>query len=459
MEPNHQDQAVANARKITKDFRREVQNQRKVEGLYSVAPDRICRYVTEVLAALDDHPRSTVEPLDLSSLYVDGALSLPAGVYPPVDMSNSIFGGTIARNVVFSGLLKLDGSRVIDHLQEGLVFEEVDFQGEVKASNANFGLGGFRTATFQRTARIENALIDNFSNCIFRMNVSLTSSRRLGCLSNCVFHDTVNLEQVQAGRFHRCEFRGAVTFHSGRFNDLHIAASRFYASASFNGAHFHGTTWFEAVVFDNTAYFNKGEFFGPAYFNRVTFRKPPEFYEAKLYPDTSFYTSAFFGFSSEAEWAAYRQLRHHAIEQMKSPAEEGRFFMYEQRTRANLDLKQRGNRFAGAISKMYDLTNNYGQNVFRPFLLLIATNVVFAVVYLFFCTDIASGPPAPQIVGAIGLSLQNVFAPFLFFGRQAQFVPTAGLTIALSIAQSIVTLTLITLWLLAIRRRLRKGSE
>jgi len=214
------------------------------------------------------------------------------------------------------------------------------------------------------------------------------------------------------------------------------------------------------------ANFQNLTFDGPTSFNYSTFKCAPEFFGTKLFADTSFQNTTFQAFDGEREYASYRWLRHLAHDSLKSPVDEGKFFACEQRSLANASLSQNYFDSSAWISKLYDWISEYGQSTTRPVFWFFGTWVFFC--HWFWRADhylnaisSASGASmwATNTWPWFGFSLQYLLNPLGIFSKTAQFDSQYPWLIALGTVESLLTTVFAALWLLAIRRRFRKGTE
>ena len=357
---------------------------------------------------------------------------------PPISFRSCTF----STGVKFTGLtiagLCMDGS----HLYMDAVFERCIFSGELTWSGANFhGLS-------------------NFTECVFKANV-----RFLGT------------QFRNEGHFVRCDFQKFAYFDDTRFHILaDFSFSRFF-NARFNNATFSDTTSFTGAIFAPWA---------------------PRFHGTSLHHDTSFAGASFQAYEHEQDWRAYRTLKQKMAE-VKAQEEESFFFAAEQRARRKfrLHLTPLPSDYIGlraiqqilvrsrkslstlhqdtvvapsvvnsAMSLLYDYASSYGQNIARPFLWWTLQLTVFA--YIYWATPhlvstaapwLSAGETVRPILTAVMLSIQNSLNPLSLFARDPLITVRSFSMFLLSMAQAITSLSLITLGLLAIRRRFHKGSE
>ncbi len=260
----------------------------------------------------------------------------------------------------------------------------------------------------------------------------------------------------------RSQFQQPVAFEGTSFTTSVIFEDcQFSAKLSFEGRTFVKDVTFRRIIF-NEANFNNTVFRAPTDFEGSTFNCAPQFFGARLFPDTSFTRTTFTNFSGEREAAAYRELRHLGHDILKSSIVESEFFAREQRALSNSQIRQKGRRLQGWMSKAYDYFSEYGQSISKPLVWWAAVNGSFAVIFCFMRADIGLNKELVwnyKVWPAAGLMFQNIVAPFVFFGRQSAYFPTSGCVALLSVSQSILSFIFLALMFLAIRRRFRKGSE
>jgi len=154
----------------------------------------------------------------------------------------------------------------------------------------------------------------------------------------------------------------------------------------------------------------------------------------------------------------YRALRRWA-EDSKSQVDASRYFAYEQRAIRKTRFG-RGNRFDPIVSALYDWISGYGNSIQRAFWVLVGWNAVFGAIFTFLKG--ASG--GTSSVGSflppgVGLALQNMINPLVLFTEKPAFAPTSGVAFGLSLFQSLGSLAILALLILAMRRRFHKASE
>ena len=255
------------------------------------------------------------------------------------------------------------------------------------------------------------------------------------------------------------------TGHTTFTDSVGFHGAEFMSNAVFENTEFKKTCSFQDTIFHAVTSFNNSIFHDSTSFIGAHFSKAPKFHETKLHGDTSFRGATFSRTKTDNDYEAYRRLRE-LMHNMKASLQEGEFFVYEQRTLRNLQFVGARKKYRlsleASVSWLYDVICRYGQSIGRPLFWLLFINVGFAGIFYFACdgsiihdkiTEIGRVPPA------IGLTLQNLFNPFGLFGKALPFGYGAPWVVYASIIQSLLSLIIIALVLVAVRRRFRKGTE
>lgn len=319
-------------------------------------------------------------------------------------------------------------------------------------------------------------------------------------------------------QFQSLNFQGAIFNSSASFQDAAFSGMVKFTRAKFHGGAFfgvqgsdderrkvRGTFDCDEAIF-SWADFTNREFCGRTNFSRAVFETAPGFHGAKLHQDTIFSETRFLAvggiFSGWRRWwsfakslwrqspkrlaginiyfrrmqdsavadrNAYRTLKQH-MGAIRAQEEECIFFALEQRA-----ARQAASFWKLPIEKClswgYDLVSQYGQDPGRALVCWLSWNGVFYAGYSILtdlpvallnpsCTDecklsfLASVP-------AFGLALQAAINPLAILGDKTLFlVPVAYPWVFASVVlQTVGSISIFTLLLLAIRRRFHKGSE
>jgi hypothetical protein len=223
-----------------------------------------------------------------------------------------------------------------------------------------------------------------------------------------------------------------------------------FRRAGFRRARFDGR-----VTFSNRRFTDTTEFVG------ATFRRAPRFHNAVLHQDTDFTGTTFLDRSGEAA-PAYRTLKL-AMEQVRARDEEGMFYALE------IESRRRRDDTPGAVklfSFLYEVGSDYGRSLVRPLVLLGGVTLVFYLLYAALGTDGREAYPGEPF----GMAVEQIVRPFAIltagYERAAGYSESGRWTLdllhsapflapTLALVQSVASLGLIALFLLALRRRFR----
>ena len=174
-----------------------------------------------------------------------------------------------------------------------------------------------------------------------------------------------------------------------------------------------------------------------------------------LHQDTDFSGAVFKSHTSTGlvdAARAYRTLKL-AMEQLRNRDEQARFFRHEQRARR---LRSDTPRALKVISWLYEKTADYGESPLRPLLWLLASFLVFSVLYFLAQSDPGAGASWqwPEPGATLRFALQQVFLPFRVFITEPPVPLLLGLLGAL---HSLLNLGLLALFVIALRRKFRLG--
>ena len=387
-------------------------------------------------------------------------------------------------------------------------FRDTTFMEEASFYKARFDkLANFKSAEFLKYAIFNEAqfsaaaLFDcakfsgglSLSNAVFEDLASFSHANIQGdtSLDATRFNATLMLEGT--------ECRGQVSFTNALIESSHFDGSVFMSGIYFSGSRFNGwasfidTNFGEGADFDtvtfsdearfectrpetarmpystwkntrfmSSASFNNRIFTTHADFSRTVFDRAPTyhgctFHEAMMFPpQAAFRERAGIGPSQ-----AYRTLRL-AMEKMSAHLEAGKFYALEQESRRNTKNEMR--RHERLLSILYGLISDYGRNALRPLGLALAFIFCLAPIYALAGSgslSISASLDEEALMSGLNFSLQQVVAPFgLWRERRSAFlfadteVPTWVLWTA--VAQSLVSIVLVSLSLLAVRWRFKR---
>ncbi len=229
--------------------------------------------------------------------------------------------------------------------------------------------------------------------------------------------------------FREAAFIGIADFSGGADEE---APSRRFRQADFADA-----------VFEGRADFSNRRFLDTARFTRTIFHAAPEFHNAELHQDTDFTGATFKDTSEEHAARAYRTLKL-AMGKVKARNEEAMFYAYEQKSLRRRDDTPRP---VKALSWLYELTADYGRSFVRPLACLVVVTAVFWLCYVL----VATTPGA-----AFDFAMTQLVRPFsVWIPLKAAFAGPPLWLKFLATVQSVISLGLLTLFILAIRRRFR----
>ena len=449
--------------KLTADFRSVLaKSHGNINGRVVIPAAQVEQYISRYCAMSGNISIAESPTIDISGLHIEGPFVFPPGGYPAMDVHNTIFDNKATfRDVIFHG--KVDFKSIGDgsHNTE-IIFRNVQFHDVANFDNANLYRASFKEGIlFEGKASFKSAHCGEMEDITFK-GYSDFSHAILGSIRKSIFLKGALFDQIDAGdlRITESVFHGSASFKSLKVSVLNLATVEFKSDALFTGSVISNDCAISGTRFLQWCDFSDCEFSGPILFSLNTFMQVPRFYKVTMYPDVSFHGPQFKCFKSIEDANAYAELRKLV------PSQDGEFFAYEQRARANAMLKQKwGFSLTALVSKAYDYASGYGQSIVRPALGLLGTIILAWLI--FSKTSLSNYIHASEgrahwtqdMDAAFGLVLQNVFNPVAFWGKEPPFVSDLASVVYLSIVQTVLSLGFITLLLLAIRRKFRKGSE
>lgn len=405
-------------------------------------------------------------------------------IIPGVILPNMVWSDVIHSNPIIFEKTRFLGDVLIQtlsglhgtHGNPLLSFQEVEFE-----SNANlimiekplvFKDVQFKGPVVLQSAHEDTPLYLNIDRTTFWKSVSIQGRIQSFTILDSKFKESLNINSqfktpTNWGGKAKTEFLGTVLFgERSSFADADFSGINWRKGVSFKGTTFSGITEFQKSHFRAVCNFNNTTFLDSTSFAESTFERAPTFHEAKLHRDTSFTNIEFEECNTEEDWRAFRRLRE-IMGEFKADVETADFFMHEQRTFANLELKENPWSLVGRLSKIYDGISNYGQNILMPFVYLFALNLwvsfIFELAYIqekislnLTATTLKWSHSIPPW---IGLTLQNLFHPFSQFKPDMPYTSKTGWVFFASIFQTLASALFITLGFLAIRRKFKKESE
>ncbi|GJL49772.1 MAG: hypothetical protein NPIRA01_09990 [Nitrospirales bacterium] len=379
-------------------------------------------------------------------------VEIPAVSFYQVTFTDHVWfsGSTFTSNATFEAATFIDGARFNETIFNGHAwFKETTFNGDASFEGTTFKrLAWFEETTFNGDASFQAATFiacARFDETIFKGHARFdkTTFTRQASFDETTFNGEAWFEETT--------FNGDVSFpSSGNTYGGEEVKAKVFPCANFQGAFFGGS-----VSFVNR------RFLQPTVFRHCVFERAPEFHGCTLHQGTVFPPRQNFkDVTSEGAAQAYRTLKL-AMEQTRSRQEEAMFFALEQ---ASHRAQKTTPWSIQILSFLYEKAANYGESFLRPLGWLAMTTFIFIILYCVFSYD-----PTNKIwhlMESVQFAMEQLVRPF------SAWLPNGGIAIKailgnkssavlglqiLSTAQALVSLSLITLFILAVRRRFRLG--
>ena len=335
-------------------------------------------------------------------------------------------------------------------------FGEAAFSGDANFREAAFsGFTYFRAAVFSGTAYFRKAAFSgttNFSEAAFSGNADFGETVFSGIA------DFSGAAEAPGGGGRRYDLRltGTPDEDSAWQAEGEAVLPATPSRSTFQRISFSGAT------FGGAADFNNRRFTDTTSFRGATFERAPKFHNAVLHQDTDFEEANFRDVRSEDAERNYRTLKL-AMETVRSRREEALFFALEQRSLRNQTTTPWMGKF---VSGLYDWAAEYGLSFARPLWRILQLFPGFLLSYwvLFGYFSKDQGPPLGRGADIFIFGLQQIFRPFEIWSWRyeiAEPLRTLGideLPLLIKLAatvETLVTYGLLTLFLLALRKRFR----
>lgn len=330
--------------------------------------------------------------------------------------------------------------------------------------NCGFSAAVFTNADFySRTSFIEcGILYCKFENCRFHKNAVFRESTFAHSIVNeekTVFDHSIFYED---SIFTSASFCGGMVFSHVTFNGL---ADFSYSEFGLSGE-MKNTNEIENIAFQNcifyAAEFTDRVFLSKTDFSSSVFKKAPKFYGCKFNQYIIFPPQKNFQDVSGEEAAdAYRAI-YNAMCDLKSRSYESLFYALIQKSERKGNIQPLSIKFASWI---YEITTNYGQSISKPLISLFVCTGVFALIYAYLATATLSFGASIDW-GILGNSLDSavkqVIKPFSFYSElKPSFIASIRKAYPIvftcaAIFQSVISLSLIALFLLSVRWKFKK---
>lgn len=286
-------------------------------------------------------------------------------------------------------------------------------------------------------------------------------------IKNCSFVSMggVSLRAVSINSFylHNCKFieninsnlyaRDVVFDYLFFLNGSYFCSWTVLKNCTFNEpSYIRDVTFIGYVEFTNCNFLDRTDFQG------TTFTIPPRFNGSSLNSQTLFPNEEYFNvlYSKDKSFinihvAAFQLLKTESSKLLDRRTQ-GMFFSLEQKY---LRQSDRINSLEKGLSWLYDITSSYGRSAVRPLLYLFIIMIMFTILFSAMKSEVISfALPFSEtiIVDSFKMSLANIFLPFKVILQKGIEIPV----LLLSIIQSVLSLSLITLSLLALRWSFRR---
>lgn len=436
-----------------------------------------------------EKPESTVE-LDFRSVVFPDYFNFRECFQPKfgktylVDFTGATFGGNVDfSNVRFGAEAK---------------FTKVTFEGEADFTYAVFGsFADFSRVKYKDKARFFRATFDDnaiFSNAIFgkladftrttfgtdNKYTNKTALNHAAKFSGTTFKDSVYFSHATFGTaavkgtasfvestfeypaiFKDTTFQGDAKFSVGDAKNSEFA----FREIDFSNAKFFGTCSFENRNFKTNASFNNAIFHDLVEFHGCTFHQGMSFHKTEFHKTQGGYDAEGFEIDSETEALerSYRTLKL-GMETLRARNEEAMFFGLEMECRRN---RRDVGLFEHFVAFSYKKLSNYGQSILKPLVWLTGfTALMWCVYYVTgkktltdLVLDVISGKVESWEIAKF--TIEQMFRPFFVWSKDSSGIRldlfgNGDLLIPiLASLQSLATLSLLALFLLALRRRFK----
>jgi hypothetical protein len=281
-------------------------------------------------------------------------------------------------------------------------------------------------------------------------------------LRNCTFGERATVAVGAASCDLSCSrFLGSSTLviSSGDRNIV-CEAGEFLGNFRLEASSQNGTIRFTSSDFRAASRFNFVDQLQALDFAKCTFSEAPTFGSSQKIPQKTNFLGATFSLRPEDE-SAFRVLRNfYATHRARDS--EGRFYAYEKRCH-RLGMKGPGEWVSRGISFLYDATSEYGSSYIRALVWFCVIQVVSAITYAAMSGRLENigGPYDSRVVA---FTFAQVAKPFELFSSKASTDgfysivqrDAAGWWLMLTAVQSVISISLIALFLLALRWRFRR---
>ncbi len=444
------------------------------------------------LAARVDTAAKQLGILDLVGLVCTTPVSIENRSFSTIDLRNAQIDTLSCKGITVSLSLECQSLQVKKEANfdkaklASASFSRAEFQGDLSFHEVHIEAAtDFDGATFQSHSNFSGAVFGgraNFKNSAFKAESSFLLANfhdaalfdRANFLDPVVFHEARFSKRASFDHatfashadFKECVFKDHAVFRGAAFKSyLGFSSALFMRDAVFsslepNDRRLPYSTW-EGAKFSASASFENREFTTQGDFLNTEFAKAPnfhgcEFHQAMVFPAES----AFLEREGAAAAQAYRTLRL-AMEKLSARIEVGQFFALEQEALRNTPGRLR--RHEWLMSWLYGALSNYGRNAQRPIVILLSMLLLFSVIYAISVSPILSVSAKLDLEilrRSLVFSIQQAVQPFWVWREPGKTILSENssplFVAAIATIQSIASVILVSLALLAIRWRFKR---
>jgi hypothetical protein len=298
-----------------------------------------------------------------------------------------------------------------------------------------------------------------------------------------VFSNRISIDATEIdarGGLHITGDIGTVVVAKSKVQTLFIYDARIL-NLNFSATTFEGGVAFQAVTVKNDVSFAGATVRLDARFSECTFTLPPDLHDA-TFPSETVFSNTLYGLSKKNsrkfKFASgdinkapgrFRALRV-AMKKAGAQHEEADFFAHELRARRGAAMSRDSpfsmSRAEKWISKIYDVVSVYGTSISRSLYFFVGWNALFGLVFFgidHYCgiENVHLNTKSEQPFGGqpiVLLVLQNAFNPLALFSNNSTAKVVSSAFFLLSMLQSIGSVGIGALVLLAVKVRFQRGS-
>jgi len=304
-------------------------------------------------------------------------------------------------------------------------FSKAHFGSQTRFNGVTIHNASFNDCTFENMATFESCTFNHQTNFSGVKFIKTTEDHGPLSFLGSMFNGTTD--------FTGCTFSGPIAFKHGEFNEIDFTGTTFAAKADFQNRAFKGKTKFDDCHF----------------------AVAPEFHNATLHEDTSFINTNFDDTSNSSAAASYRTLRR-KMEEHRSKQNQSKFYALELRSVRMSGALQGTAKF---LSYLYDMFCGYGLRMGRPIAWLFGINFAFTCLYFTIGLNYKQNHFFPNFK----FTMEQLVRPFYVW--MGTYKPPSGLNNiwddvaiffqVLASFQSLISLGLLTLLILSIRRQFK----